>query len=113
MSISNHKDNATVFKALSDEKRLEILKQLRDGEKCACVLIDKVDIGQSALSYHMKVLCKSGIVESRVDGKLTLYKINEIGSQRTLNILKELTCPNEEQVPNDYYFDNLKDPRII
>ncbi len=113
MSNLNHKDNAAIFKALSDEKRLEILKHLRDGEKCACVLIDKIDMGQSALSYHMKILCKSGIVESRTDGKLTLYKISKNGSKRTINLLGDITSPNEKQVPNDYYFDNLRDPSII
>ncbi len=43
-----------IFKALCDEKRLNILNHLKSGEKCACVLIDCMNIGQSALSYHMK-----------------------------------------------------------
>ena len=54
-----------VFKAFCDEKRLAVLDLLRSGEKCACVLIDKMEIGQSSLSYHMKILCESGIVVKR------------------------------------------------
>ena len=47
--------NANVFKAFCDEKRVAILELLRSGEKCACVLIDQLEIGQSSLSYHMKI----------------------------------------------------------
>ena len=40
-------NDAKIFKALCDEKRLMILELLQSGEKCACVLIDKMDMGQS------------------------------------------------------------------
>jgi len=89
-----YENNARVFKALCDEKRLEIIELLRSGEKCACVLIEKMNIGQSGLSYHMKILCDSGIVESRQEGKWTHYKISEIGSNYAIELLKELTTPN-------------------
>ena len=65
-------EDAKIFKALCDEKRLKIISLLRSGEKCACVLIDDMGIGQSALSYHMKILCESGIVDSRKEsGRIT------------------------------------------
>lgn len=83
--------NAKVFKAFCDEKRLSILELLRSGEKCACVLIEQMEIGQSSLSYHMKILCESGIVESRQEGKWTHYKISELGSQEALLLLKAIT----------------------
>ena len=83
-----------MFKAFCDEKRLTILELLRSGEKCACVLIDQMEIGQSALSYHMKILCESGIVESRQEGKWTHYRISEQGSKNALLLLKAITTPN-------------------
>ncbi|MEA4841898.1 MAG: metalloregulator ArsR/SmtB family transcription factor [[Clostridium] symbiosum] len=86
--------NAKVFKAFCDEKRLAILELLRSGEKCACVLIEQMEIGQSSLSYHMKILCESGIVESRQEGKWTHYKISEQGSQEAMLLLKAITTPN-------------------
>lgn len=89
-----YEDNARVFKAFCDEKRLRILELLRGGEKCACVLIDKLDIGQSGLSYHMKILCESGIVDSRQEGKWTHYRISEKGSAYAGELLKMLTTPN-------------------
>ena len=91
---TTHQKNARVFKALCDEKRLEILEKLRGGEKCACVLLEDLDIGQSGLSYHMKILCESGIIESRQEGKWTHYKISEQGSKEAMLLLKAITTPN-------------------
>ncbi|MEL4106897.1 metalloregulator ArsR/SmtB family transcription factor [Oscillospiraceae bacterium WX1] len=86
-----HQDNARVFKAFCDENRLMILQLLRSGEKCACVLLEKLLISQSTLSYHMKILCDSGIVDSRQEGKWTHYQLSESGSQHALDLLKRLT----------------------
>lgn len=82
---------AKVFKALCDERRLRILDLLKSGEKCACVLTEQMDMPQSSLSYHMKILCESGIVVGREEGKWTHYKICSSGSQRAIDLLKEIT----------------------
>lgn len=96
MATEYYKD-ASVFKALSDEKRLEILEQLRGGEKCACVLLEHMDIGQSGLSYHMRILSDSGIVIGRQEGKWTYYKLSESGREYAVTLLKKLTTPNTEK----------------
>ena len=59
-----YQEHAKVFKAFCDPKRLAILEELRSGEKCACKLLEPLDLTQSGLSYHMKILCESGIVIS-------------------------------------------------
>jgi len=89
-----YEDHAKIFKAFCDEKRLRILELLRGGEKCACVLLEQLDLGQSGLSYHMKILVESGVVESRQEGKWTHYKISEKGSANAISLLKELTTAN-------------------
>ncbi|NLW65626.1 MAG: winged helix-turn-helix transcriptional regulator [Clostridiales bacterium] len=89
-----YEEHAKVFKAFCDEKRLRILELLRDGEKCACVLLEQLDLGQSGLSYHMKILLESGVVESRQEGRWTHYKISGKGSEYAAELLKELTTPN-------------------
>lgn len=89
-----YEEHAKVFKAFCDEKRLQILSLLRGGEKCACVLLEQLDLGQSGLSYHMKILVESGIVESRQEGKWTHYKISGKGSAYAISLLKELTTSN-------------------
>lgn len=65
-----------IFKALADSTRLEIIRQLRDGEKCACKLLELFDISQPALSYHMKKLVGSGLVEMRREGTWMHYSLN-------------------------------------
>lgn len=65
----NNRRIALIFKAFCDENRVEILEILKEGEHCACELLDKMQISQSTLSHHMKILIDSGIVESKKDGK--------------------------------------------
>ncbi len=89
-----YEDHAKVFKAFCDVNRLRILELLRCGEKCACVLTEQLDMRQSALSYHMKILVESGVVESRQEGKWTHYRISKMGSANAFKLLKELTTPN-------------------
>lgn len=89
--MRDHADDARVFKAFCDENRLQILEMLRSGEKCACKLLEEMEISQSTLSHHMKILCDSGVVVSRRDGKWTHYSISEEGSQKAEELLSILT----------------------
>lgn len=95
--MGNHQDDAKIFKALCDPKRLAILEQLRSGEKCACVLLEPMDLTQSGLSYHMKILCDSGIVTSRQEGKWTHYRLSASGGAWALERLQAILTPNTEQ----------------
>lgn len=90
-----YEKRARVFKALCDEKRQRIIELLQGGEKCACVLLEQMDMPQSTLSYHMKILCDSGIVEGREEGKWTYYHISPEGSQKAIALLKEITQTGE------------------
>ena len=89
---SKHFNNARVFKAFCDEKRLTILDMLQSGEKCACVLLEKLEISQPTLSHHMKILVDSGIVAARKEGKWTYYSISTDGSETAVKLLRELTA---------------------
>lgn len=86
--------DARLFKALCDPKRLAILAQLREGEKCACVLQGPMDLTQSGLSYHMRILCESGIVESRQEGKWTHYRLSEAGGRKAVERLLAIVAPD-------------------
>ena len=94
---NEHQEQAKVFKALCDPKRLAILEQLRSGEKCACRLQEPLDLTQSGLSYHMKILCDSGIVVSRQEGKWTHYRLSLSGRDYALDLLKKLTTPDSQK----------------
>ena len=99
----NEKDIATIFKAFCDENRIRILQLLLDGEKCACRLLEEMNITQPTLSHHMKILCDSGIVVGRKDGKWIHYSLSEEGiesAQRYLALLK--TCSNANKREENY-----------
>lgn len=87
----NNSDIAKVFKAFCDERRIEILKLLLNGEKCACKLLEELNIGQSTLSHHMRILCDSGVVAGRKDGKWTYYSIDVEGSEKARELLNSIT----------------------
>lgn len=89
--------SAKVFKALCDPNRLAILELLQSGEKCACVLLEQLELKQSGLSYHMKILCESGIVASHQEGKWTHYRLSEEGRDKAVELLIRLTTPYTEQ----------------
>ena len=89
--MRDHAADVKVFKAFCDVTRLQVLELLRGGEKCACVLLDELQISQSTLSHHMKILCDSGIVVARKDGKWTHYSISREGSEQAGELLKVLT----------------------
>lgn len=80
----------TIFKAFCDENRIEILKQLITGEKCACVLLENLHISQPTLSHHMKILCSSGIVVMRKEQKWAHYSISEEGIAYAMEYLQSL-----------------------
>lgn len=92
---TNHKKHAKIFKALCDENRLMVLAMLRQGERCACELQMALPIRQSTLSHHMKILCDSGIVVGRRDGKWTHYSIDEAGSKYALELMAQLIHRSE------------------
>lgn len=90
---------AAVFKALGDENRIRILKLLHGGEKCACKLLEALNISQPTLSHHMKILCDSGIVAGRKEGKWMYYRICCDGVCALRSMLQELLSP--EMLPKD------------
>jgi len=68
---------AVIFKALSDETRLKILLMLTSGKKtCACKILEAFHFTQPTLSYHMKQLTDSGLVDAEKKGKWVYYSIN-------------------------------------
>jgi ArsR family transcriptional regulator len=92
----NHADYVLIFKALADETRLKIVEMLCKGELCACKILESFSITQPTLSYHMKTLCDSGLVEGIREGAWMRYSLNKelFESVRDLFII---ICSNENQ----------------
>ena len=97
---TEYMEKAKVFKAFCDENRLRILALLRSGEMCACHILEELNISQPTLSHHMKILCDSGIVVGRKEGKWMHYAISHEGvqvAQAYLTTLTDVTVTNEEK----------------
>ncbi|MCX5725384.1 MAG: metalloregulator ArsR/SmtB family transcription factor [Nitrospirae bacterium] len=76
LSGKNRAKTAELCHALADETRLDILGQLKDGERCVCELTDALQAGQSRLSFHLKVLKDAGLIQDRPEGRWIYYAIN-------------------------------------
>ncbi len=92
----SYKDEVKLIKALADENRLAILDMLQHEEKCACVLLEELDITQPTLSHHMKILCDSGLVDSCKDGKWMHYSLSFEGSRKLRALAEKYTVGGEE-----------------
>jgi DNA-binding transcriptional ArsR family regulator len=69
-------------RALADPTRLTIAAALRDadGELCVCDLAWVVERSEKLVSHHVRQLRGAGLVTSRRDGKMVMYRLTERGS---------------------------------
>lgn len=74
--MGSYSDYATTLKVLGEETRLKIIDMLSCGEMCACDILEKLNISQSTLSYHMNLLNKSELVNARKEGLWMRYTLN-------------------------------------
>ena len=80
---------ALIFRALGDETRLRIVGMLEEHELCAADLLKSVSIVQSTLSHHMKILCDSGAVNCRREGRWSYSSINAEVMEKAADYLKK------------------------
>jgi len=68
--------DTSVFHAIADPTRRAILEfLLREGERPVKAILGVVEATQSALSQHLAVLRRAGLVEVRKEGRLRLYAL--------------------------------------
>jgi ArsR family transcriptional regulator, arsenate/arsenite/antimonite-responsive transcriptional repressor len=79
-----------LFHALSDETRLAVVEMLHDGERCVCDLQDALDVAQSRLSFHLRVLKDAGLVTDRKEGRWVHYALNSDTLAELLTIAGDL-----------------------
>ncbi|MHC1586185.1 MAG: ArsR/SmtB family transcription factor [Candidatus Hecatellaceae archaeon] len=84
------KRRAYLLRALADPVRLEIVEFLREGEKCVCEIIPRFGKAQSTISKHLDLLYRAGILDRRVDGRRTLYRVKNREIFRLLEVLDRI-----------------------
>jgi ArsR family transcriptional regulator len=78
------------FKALSDAKRLRIMNLLvHHGKVCVCDLVEMINMPQSKLSYHLKILLDQELIQVETKGKWNYYQINQ---KEVNHILSDELC---------------------
>ena len=85
----NINDKEKIFKALGDKNRLKIMDLIIKDELSAGKILEQVNMGQSTLSHHMKILCDSGIVNARKDSRWVYYTINAEVAAEISSVISE------------------------
>jgi DNA-binding transcriptional ArsR family regulator len=66
-----------IFHALGDPTRLRIVEAMKSGECAVGNIVERMDIHQSGVSRHLRILAEAGIVQMRPDGQKRLYSLRK------------------------------------
>jgi DNA-binding transcriptional ArsR family regulator len=78
-SLKEARDKSRLFKALSDEIRVRMVRLLGVRDMCVCEMIAALGLTQPTASHHLKILEGAGVVEGRKEGKWVFYGLREPG----------------------------------
>lgn len=94
-------DLMNIFKALSEETRLRILKLLENGELCVCDIVAALDMVQPKVSFHLNVLKEAGFLKDRKQGRWTRYRIDDSDFFRRFLLMSVLERIPKEALTED------------
>ncbi len=94
-------DLLNVFRALSDETRLRILKLLEYGELCVCDIVAALDMIQPKVSFHLSTLKEAGLIKDRKQGKWIHYSLNDSDMFNRFLILSVFEKIKEKSITED------------
>ena len=93
-----------VFKALSDETRLQMLGLLfRQGELCVCDFIEVLEITQSKASRHLRYLVNAGLLDDRREGVWVYFRLADKPQPAQAAVLEMLPAVVSERLPADLF----------
>ena len=64
-----------LLRALAEPIRLQVVQALQHGERCVCDLTGDLNLAQSKLSFHLKVLKEAGLIRARQEGRWIYYRL--------------------------------------
>ncbi len=112
-------ESIKLFKALSDKNRLRILKALQSKVLCNCEIRELLQLANSTVSQHLKILKESEFIIEQKEGKWVNYLINPApndkrvssilssldfwinDSELIINDMKLVCCLNRENICNN------------
>jgi ArsR family transcriptional regulator len=94
-------DLVMIFKALSDETRLRIIKLLEQGELCVCDITAALDMVQPKVSFHLSALKEAGLIKDRKEGKWIHYSLSDSDLFRRMLILSACERMQDSTITGD------------
>lgn len=93
---------SNIFKALSHPTRLQIVKLLKEKPLCVCEILPQLESEQSNTSQHLSVLKNQGIVESKKDGLMVIYRIKSPEVYQMLDIAEGIILRQIEETKSSF-----------
>ncbi|MEI8249721.1 MAG: metalloregulator ArsR/SmtB family transcription factor [Synechococcus sp. ELA057] len=85
----------TLLKALADPVRLQVIQALSQGERCVCELTGELELAQSRLSFHLRVLRQAGLLHAREQGRWVYYRLESQALQQIAGWLLSLEAGSQ------------------
>lgn len=79
--IEKTRQNVELLKVVAEENRLRILCILKEGELCVCKIIEFLELSQSLVSHHLKILKDAGLIEDDKQGLWVHYSLTPKGKK--------------------------------
>ena len=89
--------HAELCKTLSDPKRLRILYLIGNKEKSVSELVKQSGLRQANISQHLAILRQKGVVSTKRNGKLVLYRIAFPKMVKACNLMREVLLEQAKQ----------------
>ena len=86
-----------MLKGPSDPIRLKVIEQLGAGERCVCDLTKDLQLSQSRLSFHLKVLREAGLISDRQSGRWVYYRLRPEALRALQQWLQEVSNSCEDR----------------
>ncbi|WKK87402.1 autorepressor SdpR family transcription factor [Marivirga arenosa] len=80
----------SIFKALNDETRREIIELLKDQDLNAGQIADKFNMSKPSISHHLDILKRADLISSEKKGQFVVYSLNTTILEDLLNWIMTL-----------------------
>jgi DNA-binding transcriptional ArsR family regulator len=87
----------TIFKALNDPTRREILELLKEKDLTAGEIADQFNISKPSISHHLDLLRQAGLVVSVKEGQFIYYSLNTTVMDEMLKWIISLQSPKNQK----------------
>ncbi|MFI5160972.1 MAG: autorepressor SdpR family transcription factor [Sphingobacteriales bacterium] len=87
----------TLFRALNDQTRRDILELLKDKDMTAGDIADKFEISKPSISHHLDLLRQAGLVVSVKEGQFIYYSISTTVMDEMLKWIMQFKSPQNNK----------------